>query len=72
MRTLQRLFALCLSFLLVAPASATWSVVLYNRVTGECGVAVTSCVPGFSLGGFCPVLVVGQGAGTAQQPLWHG
>lgn len=66
MRTLQRLFVLCLAFILVAPASATWSVVLYNRVTGECGVAVTSCVPGFSLGGFCPVIVVGQGAGTAQ------
>lgn len=66
MRSLQRLFALCLALFLVAPASATWSVVLYNRVTGECGVAVTSCVPGFSLGGFCPVIVVGQGAGTAQ------
>jgi hypothetical protein len=66
LRTLQRVFVLCLAVLLAAPASATWSVVLFNRVTGECGVAVTSCVPGFSLGGFCPVLVVGQGAGAAQ------
>jgi len=51
---------------LAAPASATWSVVLYNRVTGECGVAVTSCVPGFSVGQFVPVLVVGEGAAAAQ------
>ncbi len=66
MSHLRRWVVLLLAFALVAPASATWSVVLYNRVTGECGVAVTSCVPGASVGFYCPVIVVGEGAAAAQ------
>ncbi|MEZ6013998.1 MAG: DUF1028 domain-containing protein [Planctomycetota bacterium] len=66
MGPLQRLLVVLLALVLAVPASATWSVVLYNRVTGECGVAVSSCVPGFSLGGYVPVLVVGEGAAAAQ------
>ncbi len=66
MARLRLVVAVFLALVLALPAQATWSVVLYNRVTGECGVAVTSCVPGFTLGGFVPVLVVGQGAGAAQ------
>jgi len=66
MARIRTVVAVFLALVLALPAQATWSVVLYNRVTGECGVAVTSCVPGFTLGGFVPVLVVGQGAGAAQ------
>lgn len=66
MSVVRRWFVLALAVVLAGPARATWSIVLYNRVTGECGVAVTSCVPGSSVGFWVPVIVVGEGAGAAQ------
>jgi hypothetical protein len=59
-------------FAFATPASATWSVVVFNRVTGECGVAVATCVPGFAVGSIVPVLIAGEGAGATQSLVGAG
>ena len=58
-----RLLVLCLC---AAPASATWSIVLVDRSTGEVCVATATCIPDEELRRFVPVLWVGAGAGAEQ------
>ena len=60
---------LCASSLGLAVAttsSATWSIVLTNSETKEVGVATITCLEGFDLLDFVPVVAVGQGAGAVQ------
>jgi len=49
-----------------APASATWSIVVRNRRTGEMCVATSTCLSGFDISRFVPVVRVDYGVGAAQ------
>ena len=67
--TSHPLRAACLALLglvLVAPARATWSIVVLNRVTGELAVATSTCIANFGIDQFVPVIRVGYAAGAAQ------
>ena len=57
------LFALTL---LAAPARATWSIVVVNVETGEVGIASATCLSGFDLQRWLPVVVPEQGVAAAQ------
>ncbi len=65
-------FVLLLSTLLACySAQATWSVVVYDTLTQEVGVASATCIsseqfPGIDLRALSPVIVVGEGAAAAQ------
>jgi uncharacterized Ntn-hydrolase superfamily protein len=64
---LRHLFALALALcVFVRPVSATWSIILIDIRTGEIAVASATCLTGFDLAVWVPVLVVGKGAGCAQ------
>ncbi len=52
--------------LLAAPAAATWSVVAVDTHTGEVCVASATCLKGFDLERYLPVIRVGEGAAAAQ------
>lgn len=69
--------------ILAAPAAfATWSIVAVNTRTGEVCVASATCLDGFDLQAFLPVIVPGKGAAAAQsfvdvtgqnrKRLWRG
>lgn len=60
------LLRLALLLLLALPARATWSVVALDRATGEVCVASATCISGFNLKRWVPVLVVGKGGAAAQ------
>ena len=49
-----------------APASATWSIVVRNRRTGEMCVATSTCLSGIDISRFVPVVRVDYGVGAAQ------
>lgn len=49
-----------------APAWATWSIVVVNRLTGEVAVATSTCLTNANIANFVPVIRVGEGAGAAQ------
>ena len=66
MSFLRALLFFSLAVVLGAPASATWSIVVLNRATGEVAVATSTCLSGFSIKRFVPVLRVGVGAGASQ------
>lgn len=51
---------------LVAPARATWSIVVLNRETGELAVATSTCISNFDIATAVPVIRVGYAAGAAQ------
>ncbi len=64
---LRPLLAVFLAVLLLARSvSATWSIILIDRRTGEIAVASATCLTGFDLAVWVPVVVVGKGAGCAQ------
>ena len=64
---LQRSMVLFLGLLFFsAPAWATWSIVVLNRVTGEVAVATSTCLANLDISRFVPVIRVGEGAGAAQ------
>jgi len=70
---MKKLLALLLVvFSLAAPAGATWSIVVVNTQTGEVGVASATCLSGFALEKFVPVIVVGKGGGAAQSYVDFG
>jgi len=56
---------LLLSFL-VAPAGATWSIVVVNRRTGEVAVGAATCIARINLVSGLPTLIPGVGAGVVQ------
>ncbi|TAH38084.1 MAG: DUF1028 domain-containing protein [Planctomycetota bacterium] len=67
MRAFSRPLALLLALLLlVAPAWATWSIVVVNTATGEVCVASATCLTGFNLKVWTPVLIPEVGGGAAQ------
>ncbi|MFT6829882.1 MAG: hypothetical protein ACJAZN_000035 [Planctomycetota bacterium] len=66
MRRGRTVMALALSLLLAAPASATWSIVVLNRATGELAVATSTCISNFDISTAVPVIRVGYAAGAAQ------
>ncbi|HVS19468.1 MAG TPA: DUF1028 domain-containing protein, partial [Planctomycetota bacterium] len=55
--------------LLVAPLSATWSIVVVNTATGEVAVGTATCLANFDIQKGVPVLVPGFGAGASQSLL---
>jgi len=59
---------LCCAMLLLvtAPAEATWSIVAADSETQEVVVASATCLTGFDLEQYLPVIVVGKGGGAAQ------
>lgn len=67
----MRRFALALLGLLVlvAPSSATWSIVCVNLRTREVGVASATCLANFDLRQAVPVIRVGEGAAAAQSVI---
>lgn len=52
--------------LFAANASATWSIVIVNVVTGEVAVGIATCLTGFDLRPNTVVIVPGHGAAAAQ------
>ena len=55
----------CLIAILTAtPANATWSMVVTNTRTGEVAIGQATCVAGYDLLYWTPVLVTGMGAAT--------
>ncbi|MEM8713363.1 MAG: DUF1028 domain-containing protein [Planctomycetota bacterium] len=54
------------ALILAAPASATWSIVVLNRLTGELAVATSTCINNSDISRAVPVIRVGYAAGAAQ------
>lgn len=52
--------------LLVAPADATWSIVVVNRRTGEVAIGAATCIARINLATGLPALIPGVGAGVVQ------
>ncbi len=70
MRSLRSVAAVLFSATLLAlPARATWSIVVVNTRTGEVAVASATCLDGFNLQQFLPVVVPGVGAAAAQSVI---
>ncbi len=60
-------FICCAVLLLAAtPVGATWSIVAADTETQEVVVASATCLTGFDLEQYLPVIVVGKGGGAAQ------
>ena len=59
---------ICSAILILAatPAGATWSIVAADSETQEVVVASATCLTGFDLEQYLPVIVVGKGGGAAQ------
>ena len=55
-----------LAALAARPAGATWSIVAADAETQEVVVASATCLTGFDLKRYLPVIVVGKGGGAAQ------
>ncbi len=60
------LLAALLGTLLVAPAGATWSIVVVNRRSGEVAIGSATCIASTNLLRGLPVIVVGKGGGVIQ------
>jgi hypothetical protein len=58
--------AFVLACTLVAPASATWSIIIVNRRTGEVAVGSATCIARINLLTGLPSVVPGVGAGVIQ------
>jgi hypothetical protein len=70
MRPLRSLLAFSLATTLLAlPASATWSIIIVNTRTGEIAVGSATCLDGFNLEQWLPVIVPGKGAACAQSAV---
>lgn len=62
----RALLPLLLVLVLVAPASATWSIVVVNRRTGEVAVGSATCIGRINLSRGLPSVIPGVGAGVIQ------
>jgi len=60
------LLSFLLTCLLGAQASATWSIVVVNRRTGEVAVGSATCLQRLNLTRGLPILRIGKGAGAIQ------
>lgn len=66
-RPLARLLPVTLVVaVLAAPASATWSIVVANRATGEVGLAAATCLIADNLKQGLTCVIAGKGAGANQ------
>jgi len=52
-----------------APARATWSIIIVDRQTNEIGIGSATCLTGFNLKKFLPIVLVDVGAGAAQSAI---
>src|SRR5687767_7720218 len=64
--SLRALVAAAGVMLTVAPAAATWSIILIDTRTGEVAAGSATCLASFDLRAATPVLIPGVGAATAQ------
>ncbi|MEQ8768632.1 MAG: DUF1028 domain-containing protein [Planctomycetota bacterium] len=55
--------------MLAEPARATWSIVVFDRRTGQIGVASATCLNSVDLENVLPVVIVGVGAACAQSAI---
>jgi hypothetical protein len=62
----RQLVGLLLAALAARPAGATWSIVAADAETQEIVVVSATCLTGFDLKRYLPVIVVGKGGGAAQ------
>ena len=63
------MFILVALLALVPSSRATWSIVLTDMATGEVAVGTATCLEGFVIENWVPVIVVGKGAGVAHGSL---
>src|SRR5262245_36951460 len=63
------LLSLLLIGVILPSASATWSIVLADRATGEVALGCATCIPGIDLKPGTAMINAGAGAG-ATQCLW--
>ena len=63
---MRRLSRLALGLLLVAPARATWSIIVIKRSTGEVAVGCATCINDFNLLPYTPVIRPGKGVANIQ------
>lgn len=54
------------TFAMIAPASATWSIIITNTTTGEVVAASATCIPNLDILAVVPVVRVGLGGAAAQ------
>jgi uncharacterized Ntn-hydrolase superfamily protein len=67
MPSLRLVLAFLLAFVgLVAPAAATWSILIVDLATGEIAVGIATCLTGFDLRPNTVVVVPGYGVAAAQ------
>jgi Family of unknown function (DUF1028) len=70
MRPFRSLLAFSVATALLAlPASATWSIIIVNKRTGEVAVGSATCLDGLNLERLLPVIVPGKGAACAQSSI---
>ncbi|MBK7641611.1 MAG: DUF1028 domain-containing protein [Planctomycetes bacterium] len=70
MRRFRSILALALaSTLLALPARATWSILIVNTRTGEVAIGSATCLDGFDLEHYLPVVVPGVGVAAAQSAI---
>src|SRR5262245_8768098 len=62
----RALFACLFLATIVAPAGATWSILVVNRRTGEVAIAAATCLPITNLLRGLPAVVPGIGVGVVQ------
>ncbi len=65
-RSIQAVTACAAALALSGPASATWSIVVLNRETGEVAVATSTCLSNFDISVTVPLVRVGVVAGASQ------
>ncbi|MEL6904101.1 MAG: DUF1028 domain-containing protein [Planctomycetota bacterium] len=58
--------AATLALTATVPARATWSIVVLDRRTGEMAIATSTCLPGFDIERFVPVVRVDYGVAAVQ------
>ncbi len=63
------LAAASLCLLTLTPVSATWSIIMANSRTKEIAIGSATCLQGFDLRQWLPVVVVGVGAAAAQSSV---
>ncbi|MHC5209272.1 MAG: DUF1028 domain-containing protein [Planctomycetota bacterium] len=69
----RRVLSVMLAVLfLVAPAGATWSIVVVDTATGEVAVGTATCLSGFDIQLAVPLVVVGKGGAAAQSAVDSG
>jgi hypothetical protein len=69
LRTVHPLALLTGLLAAVAPARATWSIIIVDRESKEVGIGSATCLTNFNLKKFLPVVLVDVGAAAAQSAV---